>query len=114
MFKLDWGKHFRRLLDGTLAVLILGSLAVTAYYTYGLVLVLLALMWKFGDWISGLEDQMPSEEHSVEAYYSGGHGDPYYQPVLSCSCGFSSGRQFNWQDAGAELDKHLMAVVEED
>jgi len=58
VFRLDWEKHFRRLLDGTLAVLILGSLAVTAYYTYGIVLVLLALMWKFGDWISGLEDWM--------------------------------------------------------
>lgn len=46
-------------------------------------------------------------EHGVEAYYAGGPGVPYYQPVLSCTCGWSSGRCDDWEEAGQLLDLHL-------
>lgn len=47
-------------------------------------------------------------EHSVEACYAGGPGEPYYQPVLSCTCGFSTGRCDDWETAGREMDYHLI------
>ncbi len=50
------------------------------------------------------EDQ---QEHGIIAFYSGGPGEPYYRPVLECSCGFSSGRSDSWEDAGSAVDAHL-------
>ena len=50
-------------------------------------------------------------EHGVEsACYSGGPGEPYYQPVMYCLCGFSTERQPSWEDAGREFDEHLEDV----
>lgn len=47
------------------------------------------------------------QEHGITAFYSGGPGEPYYQPVLECTCGFSSGRSESWQEAGIAIDEHL-------
>lgn len=49
-------------------------------------------------------------EHGVEAYYSGGAGEPYYQPTLNCLCGFSSGRCESWQEAGEAMDEHVREI----
>lgn len=52
-------------------------------------------------------DDTPSG-HGVEgACYSGGPGVPYYQPVLMCTCGWTSGRCDNWEEAGGLFDEHL-------
>ncbi len=47
------------------------------------------------------------QEHGITAFYAGGPGYPYYQPVLECTCGFSSGRCDNWEEAGECMDSHL-------
>jgi hypothetical protein len=47
-----------------------------------------------------------------EAIYAGGPGEPYYQPFISCLCGWSSGRCIDWESAGHELDNHLAAERE--
>lgn len=44
------------------------------------------------------------------ACYAGGSGEPYFQPYMECSCGFSTGRQGCWRDAGEAMDRHLAAV----
>ncbi len=51
-------------------------------------------------------------EHAIDACYSGGPGEPYYQPVLMCSCGFETGRCDNWEIAGSAMDDHLKGVKE--
>ena len=50
-----------------------------------------------------------AQEHEIEACYSGGYGEPYYQPHFSCSCGFRV-REETWEEAGAALDAHLAEV----
>lgn len=52
-----------------------------------------------------------SLEHNIEAYYSAGPGEPYYQPVIGCSCGFSSGRCKNWEEAGEAMDRHIREIT---
>lgn len=49
-------------------------------------------------------------EHGIEAAtYSGGHGEPYYQPSMICSCGWGF-RDQTWEAVGAEYDQHLKKV----
>jgi len=49
--------------------------------------------------------------HGIEnAFYAGGPGKPYFQPVMECCCGFSTGRCFHWEDAGHRMDVHLREV----
>jgi len=49
--------------------------------------------------------------HGIEqAFYCGGPGEPYYQPVMECMCGFSTGRCASWQMAGRVFDLHLVLV----
>ena len=49
--------------------------------------------------------------HGLEAVsYVGGPGEPYFQPVMECMCGYSTGRCMCWADAGRELDRHLVSV----
>ena len=51
------------------------------------------------------------QEHGCEAAcYSGGPGEPYYQPVMICLCGFHTERSACWEDAGAQFDEHLAEV----
>ncbi len=45
--------------------------------------------------------------HGVQAYYAGGPGEPYYQPVLACECGWSSGRCESFEEAGRAFDEHM-------
>ncbi len=53
-------------------------------------------------------ETMEDEEHGISAAcYAGGPGEPYYQPVMECLCGFSTGRCDSWEDAGREFDDHL-------
>jgi hypothetical protein len=53
------------------------------------------------------------QEHGVEtACYSGGPGEPYYQPTMTCLCGYQTGRCPSWQAAGQKMDKHLASVRE--
>lgn len=52
------------------------------------------------------------QQHGPEACYAGGSGEPYYQPVLICLCGFSTGRCDSWEDAGREYDKHRKEIGE--
>ncbi len=60
----------------------------------------------------GPEDAEPKPvEHGVQgAYYSGGPGEPYYQCVMKCCCGWISERHSSWQNAGEEFDEHLESV----
>ena len=49
-----------------------------------------------------------TSEHGVDfAGYGGGSGEPYYQPVMQCLCGYSTGRQESWEDCGRMFDEHL-------
>ena len=51
-------------------------------------------------------------EHGVDrAVYAGGPGEPYYQPLIVCLCGWSSGRCASWKEAGDNLDWHLKHVL---
>jgi hypothetical protein len=50
---------------------------------------------------------LTDQEHGFESYYAGGPGEPYYQPVLACLCGESSGRCESWEDAGRWADEHM-------
>lgn len=53
----------------------------------------------------------PKIEHGIAlAVYAGGPGEPYYRPVIECSCGYSTGRQASWQFAGKLFDLHLAEV----
>lgn len=52
------------------------------------------------------------DDHSVFALYAGGFGEPYFQPVLECSCGFSSGRSESWEEAGRAYDEHRQKIGE--
>lgn len=57
-----------------------------------------------------VQDPIPDKEvlHGIsEAWYAGGPGHPYYQPVMDCLCGWSTGRQPSWETAGEYLDSHL-------
>lgn len=38
--------------------------------------------------------------------YLGGPGEPYYQPCICCSCGWSC-REQTFEDAGSAFDEHL-------
>ena len=49
-------------------------------------------------------------EHGVEAYYAGGPGEPYYQPVLACLCKWTTGRCDSWEEAGRAMDEHIKSV----
>lgn len=52
-------------------------------------------------------------EHGPEvAMYSGGPGEPYYQPIIICLCGWSSERQSSWQFVGELFDEHLAETEE--
>lgn len=51
-------------------------------------------------------------EHGVEtACYSGGPGEPYYQPWMQCMCGFVTERQPSWEDVGRVMDEHLAETL---
>ena len=51
--------------------------------------------------------------HGIElACYSNGHSG--YLPVMECSCGFSTEYgNVTWEEAGAEYDRHIAAVMPE-
>ena len=52
--------------------------------------------------------ETPEVEHGIEnACYSGGPGEPYYQPTIDCLCGWDSGRCESWEQAGRRFDEHL-------
>ena len=52
------------------------------------------------------------EDHGVEtACYSGGPGEPYFKPSITCICGWGSGRCKSWEEAGAGMDEHLKEVT---
>jgi hypothetical protein len=48
--------------------------------------------------------------HGVQAYYAGGPGEPYYQPIIDCECGWSSRRCVSFAEAGAAFDEHMETV----
>lgn len=54
--------------------------------------------------------QKNDELHEISCCYSGGPGEPYYQPVMVCSCGFCTARSANWADAGSEMDNHIEEI----
>ena len=54
--RIDWPKHSRRLLDGTLGLLLILCVAWTVWATYGLVIPVAVGCWYFGDWMMGLWD----------------------------------------------------------
>lgn len=50
-------------------------------------------------------------QHGIAAaYYSGGPGEPYFQAVMECCCGWTSARRQSWAEAGEELDQHLASI----
>ena len=57
-----------------------------------------------------MEQDIESTEHGIQAAYYSSDGVSY-RPVIECRCG-ESWREFNWEDAGAELDAHLKEVSE--
>jgi hypothetical protein len=51
-------------------------------------------------------------QHGIQAAtYYGGPGEPYYQPVMECCCGWMTERSENWEEAGREFDEHLAAAA---
>ena len=56
-----------------------------------------------------MDNEAPEpEEHGVGlALSSGGPGEPYLQPSITCLCGWSSGRAKSWEEVGRLLDEHL-------
>lgn len=54
---------------------------------------------------------MTQQEHEIDAFFSSDGNQ--YKPVLSCSCGFSSGRCDTWEQAGAQLDEHIDIIQAE-
>ena len=53
-----------------------------------------------------------TNEHGVKsAGYSGGPGRVYYQPSISCTCGWGV-REETWELVGQEYDEHLAEVEE--
>jgi hypothetical protein len=57
--------------------------------------------------------EQPDEvECGVEAFYAGGPGEPYYQPVMRCLCGFTTGRCDSWSEAGESYDEHRREMRE--
>ena len=57
-----------------------------------------------------LMDWANEKQHGISACYSGGPGEPYYQPCLDCDCGFSTGRCETWEDAGRAFDEHVKEI----
>lgn len=47
------------------------------------------------------------DEHGIAAAFYSSDGE-HYRPVLECLCGYSTGRQYDWEEAGALLDAHLL------
>lgn len=54
------------------------------------------------------EEEQPT--HEFDFCFLGGPGELYYQPCVSCSCGWRSGRVETFEEAGAMLDQHLIEV----
>ena len=52
----------------------------------------------------------PSGHGLKEALYYGGPGEPYFQPVMECTCGWSTERSMNWEEAGRSFDEHLEQI----
>jgi hypothetical protein len=51
---------------------------------------------------------MAKPKHGMDhAAYYGGPGEPYFQPVMECLCGWSTTRSENWETAGRAFDQHL-------
>lgn len=51
-------------------------------------------------------------DHGIEAAtYSGGSGEPYFQPSMICTCGWSI-RDETWEMVGAKFDEHLKGAEE--
>ena len=49
-------------------------------------------------------------EHGIAGAFYSSDGERY-QPVMECTCGFSTGRQMDWEEAGAMLDEHLQKAI---
>jgi hypothetical protein len=53
-------------------------------------------------------------EHGIEAAcFSGGPGEPYYQPEMTCLCGFTTGRVESFEEAGRLIDEHFRIKKDE-
>jgi len=50
--------------------------------------------------------------HGAECAYSGGPGEPYFQPCMWCLCGQHSLRAETWEEVGAAMDEHLRETRE--
>lgn len=57
---------------------------------------------------------MGSPTHSIQAYYAGGPGDPYFRPVMACGCGWSTGRCETWAEAAVAYDEHLAEATKDE
>lgn len=55
-------------------------------------------------------DETEVEHGPAQACYSGGYGEPYYQPFIACLCGKWSLRDESWEDVGRAFDEHLDAT----
>jgi hypothetical protein len=56
-------------------------------------------------------NRLDDAAHGCEdAFYSGGPGNPYFKPVMECCCGFRTERCLSWEEAGRQLDAHLVSV----
>lgn len=55
---------------------------------------------------------MSETQHGIAGAYYSSNGEQY-QPAMECMCGWSTGRQFNWEDAGVMFDEHLKTVSPE-
>jgi hypothetical protein len=50
-------------------------------------------------------------EHGIkDACYAGGIGKPYYQPHISCLCGWQE-REATWEEVGYAFDAHLLEAA---
>lgn len=50
--------------------------------------------------------------HEIEAFYAS-NGERYC-PFMACSCGYETGRCFDWRTAGELYDEHLEDAAKEE
>lgn len=53
-----------------------------------------------------MSEKKADTQHGIAGAFYASDGERYL-PCMECSCGWSTGRQLDWEEAGAELDIHL-------
>ena len=54
--RIDWLYHLRIFFQGLVGLIVLVAFLLAVYHTMGILLFVMALCWKAGDWIVGEEE----------------------------------------------------------